>query len=318
MLYKMTNKFNPKIAIVAIGGGAANVLAHLQRSGMNGVKWVTIDTAPNEKYDFAHAIVLGDAGLGSGGNPEYGRKAAETAQEEIRHSVTGADMVIIISCLGGGAGSGAAPVVARIAREMNMALVMGMVTKPFSWESARRMDYAHAAIQEIKKKTHSLVVINNEKIIETMGDDVSTGDSFDAINGVFRDAVIGICKIMDNGEHVFGIDFKDVHEILNDCKVGADVGIGIGSATTVEGVIWAAERALVSPLLKDIDWTKVGTVLVSIVARAADADKLTDSSIVMNLIKKKCVEGINTSCHISYNEKMGDTIQVIVLATGSS
>ena len=187
-----------QIKVIGIGGGGGNAVAHMIASAVQGVEFVCANTdAQALGRSAAHrTIQLGSSGLGAGSKPERGREAAELAVDDIRAAIEGAHMLFITAGMGGGTGTGAAPVIARLAREMGI-LTVGVVTKPFEFEGGRRMSNADAGLTELEANVDSLIVVLNEKLLEVLGDDITQDQAFAHANDVLKNAVGGIAEIIN-------------------------------------------------------------------------------------------------------------------------
>ena len=218
--------------------------------GVQGVEFVCANTdAQALNRSSAHQLIqLGDNGLGAGGKPDKGRLAAEEAESRVRASLEGAHMVFITAGMGGGTGTGAAPIVAEIAKEMGI-LTVGVVTKPFLFEGGRRMRAAEAGIQELSNHVDSLIVVLNEKLMEVLGEDISMEEAFKAADDVLHNAVAGISEII-NKDGMVNVDFEDVKTVMAEMGMAM---MGTGVASGEQRARQAAEAAIASPLLEDIN-----------------------------------------------------------------
>jgi cell division protein FtsZ len=187
-----------QIKVIGVGGGGGNAVEHMIDRSVGGVEFICANTdAQALTRSAAHrTIQLGVSGLGAGSKPEKGRHAAEDAIEDIRAAIEGAHMLFITAGMGGGTGTGAAPVIARVAKEMGI-LTVGVVTKPFDWEGGRRMDNADAGLSELEANVDSLIVVLNEKLLEVLGDDITQDEAFAHANDVLKNAVGGIAEIIN-------------------------------------------------------------------------------------------------------------------------
>jgi cell division protein FtsZ len=249
-------------------------------------------------------------GLGAGANPEVGRQAALEDREHIMEVLAGADMVFITAGMGGGTGTGAAPVVAEIAREMGI-LTVGVVTKPFSFEGNKRMKSAEAGIAEFSKHVDSLIVILNDKLMEVMGDDADVDDCFRAADDVLKNAVGGIAEIITYPGLV-NVDFEDVRTVMG--EMGRAM-MGSSAAAGVDRARIAAEQAVASPLLEGINLSGARGVLVNITASKGGL-KMKEVNEVMNTVKAFAAEDAHIIFGAVYDELMGDALRVTVVATG--
>ena len=204
------------IKVIGVGGGGGNAVAHMVTSGIDGVEFMCINTdAQALNRSAAHSLIqLGSTGLGAGAKPEAGKGAAEEAVDRIRQAIDGAHMLFITAGMGGGTGTGAAPVIARVAKEMGI-LTVGVVTKPFEFEGPRRMKSADSGLAELEANVDSLIVILNDKPLDVLGDDVTQDQAFAHANDVLKNAVGGISDII----HIPGlvnVDFEDVKTVMSE------------------------------------------------------------------------------------------------------
>jgi len=300
------------IKVIGVGGGGGNAIEHMIKCGVQGVEFVCINTDVQAllKNGGDHSIQLGGNGLGAGAKPEVARDAAEAAEDQIRQILTGAHMVFITAGFGGGTGTGAAPVIARIAKEMGI-LTVGVITKPFTWEGPRRMRYANAALQEMEKNVHCQLVILNSKLEPVLGEDVMQHEAFAQINDVLKHAVGGICDVIyDRGE--VNADFEDVRTVMSE---PGRAMMGTGTATGPDRARIATEQAIACPLLEGVDLTGAKGILV-LLAASRDTLKLAESRIAMDTVSERASEEAHIIYGLSYNESLGETIRVTVIATG--
>ena len=255
---------------------------------------------------------MGASGLGAGSKPDKGREAAAGSEEEIRIAIEGAHMLFITAGMGGGTGTGAAPVIARIAKEMGI-LTVGVVTKPFDFEGGRRMTNADAGLAELEANVDSLIVVLNEKLLEVLGDDVSQDQAFAHANDVLKNAVGGIAEIINVPGHV-NVDFEDVRTVMGEpgkAMMGTAVAAGPDRARI------AAEQAVACPLLEGIDLSGAKGVLVLITA-AKGSLKLSESKLAMNTIRAYASPDAHVIYGTAYDDALMDEIRVTVVATGLS
>ncbi len=303
-----------QIKVIGVGGGGGNAVEHMIKSGVKGVEFICANTdAQALKLSSADKIIqLGSTGLGAGSRPERGREAAEAAVESIRATLEGCNMLFITAGLGGGTGTGAAPVVARVAREMGI-LTVGVVTKPFEWEGGRRMNHAEAGLNELEENVDSLIIVLNEKLLQVFGDDVSQDAAFAFANDVLRNSVGGIAEII-NVEALVNVDFEDVRTVMSEqgkAMMGTAVACGPDRARI------AAEQAVACPLLEGVDMSGAKGVLVLITA-AKGALKLSESREAMNTIRAYASNDAHVIYGTAYDDALGDEIRVTVVATGLS
>jgi len=303
-----------RIKVVGVGGGGGNAVEHMINQGVQGVEFVCANTdAQALNRSSAHQLIqLGDNGLGAGGKPEKGKAAAEEAEARVRASLDGAHMVFITAGMGGGTGTGAAPIVARVAKEMGI-LTVGVVTKPFDFEGPRRMKQADSGTTELEANVDSLIVVLNEKLLEVLGDDVTQDQAFAHANDVLKNAVGGISDII----HMHGlvnVDFEDVKTVMSE---PGKAMMGTAQASGPDRATKAAEAAVACPLLEGIDLSGARGVLVLIAANRNNF-KLSESKAAMNTIRRYAAEDAHIIFGAAYDEGLGDQLRVTVIATGLS
>ena len=300
------------IKVFGVGGAGGNAIEHMIREGVNGVEFIAANTdAQALKRNTAPAkLSLGKTGLGAGAKPEAGQAAAEAHRDDIRASLEGAHMAFITAGMGGGTGTGAAPVVAEIAREMGI-LTVGVVTKPFGFEGNKRMKAAEAGIAEFSKHVDSLIVILNDKLMEVMGDDADVDHCFKAADDVLKNAVGGIAEIITYPGLV-NVDFEDVRTVMG--EMGRAM-MGSAAAAGVDRARIAAEQAVASPLLEGVNLSGAKGVLVNITA-ARGGLKMKEVNEVMNTVKAFAADDAHIIFGAVYDELMGDALRVTVVATG--
>jgi cell division protein FtsZ len=301
-----------QIKVIGVGGGGGNAVEHMISSGVKGVEFVCANTdAQALRVSNAHKVIqLGTTGLGAGSKPEKGREAAEVAEQEIRNALEGTNMLFVTAGMGGGTGTGAAPVVARVAREMGI-LTVGVVTKPFEFEGSRRMSNAEAGLAELEANVDSLIVVLNEKLMEVLGDDASQDEAFAFANDVLKNSVGGIAEII-NVEALVNVDFEDVRTVMSETGKAM---MGTAVANGPDRARIAAEQAVACPLLEGVDMSGAKGVLVLITA-AKGALKLSESREAMNTIRKFASPDAHVIYGTAYDESLGDQIRVTVVATG--
>ena len=302
------------IKVFGVGGAGGNAIEHMIREGVNGVEFIAANTDAQalKRNTASSKLSLGKTGLGAGAKPEAGQAAAESHREEIRASLEGAHMAFITAGMGGGTGTGAAPVVAEIAREMGI-LTVGVVTKPFGFEGNKRMKAAEAGIAEFSKHVDSLIVILNDKLLEVLGDDVTQDEAFAHANDVLRNAVGGISDII----HIPGminVDFQDVKTVMSE---PGKAMMGTAMAAGPDRANKASEAAVACPLLEGIDLSGARGVLVLIAANRANF-RLSESRNVMNTIRRYAAEDAHVIYGTAYDDTLGDQLRVTVIATGLS
>src|SRR5574343_674646 len=275
-----------QIKVIGVGGGGGNAVEHMIARSVQGVEFISATTdAQALARSTAHRVVpLGGTGLGEGSKPEKAREAAEAAEAEIRAAIEGAHMLFITAGMGGGTGTGAAPVIARVAKEMGI-LTVGVVTKPFDFEGGRRMTNADAGLSELEANVDSLIVVLNEKLLEVLGDDVSQDEAFAHAKDVLKNAVGGIAEII----HIPGlvnVDFQDVKTVMSE---PGKAMMGTATAGGPDRATKAAEAAVACPLMEGIDLSGARGVLV-LIAASKSSFKLSESRTVMNRIRPYAAE----------------------------
>ncbi len=303
-----------QIKVIGVGGGGGNAVEHMIDRAVQGVEFICANTdAQALSRSPAHkTIQLGSSGLGAGSKPEKGREAAELAVDDIRTAIAGAHMLFITAGMGGGTGTGAAPVIARIAKEMGI-LTVGVVTKPFDWEGGRRMTNADNGLTELEANVDSLIVVLNEKLLDVLGDEVTQDEAFAHANDVLKNAVGGIAEIINVPGHV-NVDFEDVRTVMGE-PGKAMMGTAVASGPDRARI--AAEQAVACPLLEGIDLSGAKGVLVLITA-AKGSLKLSESKLAMNTIRAYASADAHVIYGTAYDDNLGDEVRVTVVATGLS
>jgi cell division protein FtsZ len=299
------------IKVVGVGGAGGNAVAHMMRSGVQGVDFICCNTDAQALAATGAPVQirLGRSGLGAGAKPDQGRAAAETAREEIRTALTGANMVFITAGMGGGTGTGAGPIVAEVAKELGI-LTVGVVTKPFSFEGNRRTKMSEDGVNELSKHVHSLIVVLNENLYTTMSDDATQEDCFRAADDVLHNACAGIAEII-NVEGNVNVDFEDVKTIMGE-QGQAMMGTAIASGE--DRALEAAKQAVACPLLEGVDLQGAKGVLVNITA--SRSLKMRETRQIMDHIQGFAAEDANVIFGTAYDDSMGDNLRVTVVATG--
>ena len=297
------------IKVIGVGGAGGNAVEHMIREGVQGVEFITVNTDSQalNKSSATTRLQLGP-GLGAGGKPEKARDLAQVERNQIAEVLTGAHMVFITAGMGGGTGTGAAPVIAEVARELGI-LTVAVVTKPFDYEG-RRMSLAEQGIVELAMNVDSLIVILNEKLMEVLGDEVSMIDAFHAADSVLKNAVGGIAEII-NVPGLVNVDFEDVRTVMG--EMGKAM-MGSASASGVDRARIAAERAVASPLLEGIELSGARGVLVNITANQSLG--LKEVKEVMNTIRNYAAADATIMFGSVCEESMEDQLRVTVIATG--
>ncbi len=316
MTIEMIEEFDQgtQIKVIGVGGGGGNAVEHMIGQGVQGVEFIVANTDAQalNRSGAGQLVQLGESGLGAGSKPEVGRAAAEEAVQQIRDAIQGANMLFITAGMGGGTGTGAAPVIARIAKEMGV-LTVGVVTKPFEFEGRRRSRQADDGVAELEANVDSLIVVLNEKLLEVLGDDVTQDQAFAHANDVLKNAVGGISDII----HIPGlvnVDFEDVKTVMSE---PGKAMMGTAQAGGPDRANKAADLAVACPLLEGIDLSGARGVLVLIAASKATF-KLAESRNAMNTIRRYASDEAHVIYGTAYDETLGDQLRVTVIATGLS
>lgn len=300
------------IKVFGVGGAGGNAVDHMIANGVLGVEFVAANTDAQalQRGQTKNQIQLGATGLGAGAKPEAGKTAAMEAREQITEALRGAHMAFITAGMGGGTGTGAAPVIAEIAKDMGI-LTVAVVTKPFSFEGSRRLASAEAGIEELSRHVDSVIVILNEKLEEVLGEDVLMEGAFAAADNVLKNAVAGISEII-NVPGLVNVDFQDVRTVMAEQGMAM---MGSASASGVDRARIAAEQAVASPLLEGVNLSGARGVLVNVTANKASL-KMRETREIMNTIRGFAAEDATIIQGAVYDESMGDELRVTVVATG--
>ncbi len=299
------------IKVVGVGGAGGNAVSHMISRGVQGVEFICANTDAQAlaKSRAETTLQIGGTGLGAGAKPEAGRAAAEADRERIADAIRGAHMVFITAGMGGGTGTGAAPVVAEIAKEMG-ALTVAVVTKPFSFEGSRREKAAEMGLAELEGKVDSLIIILNEKLEEVLGEDITQIEAFAAADDVLNNAVAGIAEII-NVEGLVNVDFEDVKTVMGE---QGKAMMGTATASGEDRARIAAEQAVRSPLLEGVDLSGARGILVDITA--SRSLKLKETKIAMETIRAFAADDATIIFGTVYDDTLEDQIRVTVVATG--
>ena len=302
------------IKVIGVGGGGGNAVEHMVRERIEGVEFFAVNTDAQalRKTAVGQTIQIGGGitkGLGAGANPEVGRNAAEEDREALRAALDGADMVFIAAGMGGGTGTGAAPVVAEVAKDLGI-LTVAVVTKPFNFEGKKRMAFAEQGIAELSKHVDSLITIPNDKLLKVLGRGISLLDAFGAANDVLKGAVQGIAELITR-PGLMNVDFADVRTVMSEMGYAM---MGSGVARGEDRAEEAAEMAISSPLLEDIDLSGARGVLVNITA-GFDL-RLDEFETVGNTIRAFASDNATVVIGTSLDPDMNDELRVTVVATG--
>ena len=302
------------IKVIGVGGGGGNAVRHMLNSDIEGVDFICANTDAQalKDLDARQVIQLGGAitkGLGAGANPEVGRQSALEDRDRIAEALSGSDMVFITAGMGGGTGTGAAPIVAEVARELGI-LTVAVVTKPFQFEGGKRMSIAESGLRELEESVDSLITIPNEKLLAVMGKKTSLLDAFAAANDVLLGAVQGIADLITrNG--MINVDFADVKTVMSEMGMAM---MGTGRATGENRAREAAEAAVRSPLLEDINLQGAKGILVNITA-GMDLN-LGEFSEVGDIVREFASDSATVVVGTVIDPEMTDELKVTVVATG--
>ncbi|MDY6840565.1 MAG: cell division protein FtsZ [Pseudomonadota bacterium] len=305
---------NAVIKVVGVGGGGGNAVRHMLNSDIEGVEFICANTDAQALTDMdaRQIIQLGGnitKGLGAGANPEVGRQSALEDRDRIAEAIKGADMVFITAGMGGGTGTGAAPIVAEVARELGI-LTVAVVTKPFTFEGGKRMSIAESGLKELEESVDSLITIPNEKLLAVMGKKTSLLDAFAAANDVLLGAVQGIADLITrNG--MINVDFADVKTVMSEMGMAM---MGTARATGENRAREAAEAAIRSPLLEDINLQGAKGILVNITA-GMDLN-LGEFSEVGDIVREFASDSATVVVGTVIDPEMTDELKVTVVATG--
>ena len=300
------------IKVIGVGGCGGNAVDHMIEKGVQGVEFIVINTDAQalNRNKARTQLQIGATitkGLGAGAIPDVGRAAAEEDRERIADLIRGANMVFITAGMGGGTGTGAAPVVAQIAKEMDV-LTVAVVTKPFIHEG-KRMRLAQVGIEALSKSVDSLIIVPNEKLMTVLGEDTSLLDAFSASNSVLQGAVAGIAEVI-NVPGLMNVDFADVRTLMSENGMAM---MGSATASGSDRAKVAAERAMSSPLLEDVNLAGARGVLINI----SSSNKLTlrEFREITNSVQF-AIEEATVIVGSVFDESMGDELRVTIVATG--
>ena len=302
-----------KIKIVGVGGGGNNAVNHMIKSEVGGVEFVVINTDKQAlmKTLAPDRIVIGEKltrGHGAGGNPEVGAKAAEESKDEIENALKGADMVFITAGMGGGTGTGAAPVVAKIAKDLGI-LTVGVVTRPFAFEGVKKAEQAEKGIEELTKNVDSLIVIPNERLKIAQKEKITLLNGFKMADDVLRHGVQSISELI-NVPGLMNLDFADLTSTMKDAGIAH---MGVGSATSKDKAELAANIATSSPLLESS--IKGARKIVTNITISPDV-ALDDVDLAMTRIRDEAHPEVVIIWGIAFDESLNDEMSITIIATG--
>ncbi|TCK17322.1 cell division protein FtsZ [Thiogranum longum] len=305
---------NAVIKVIGIGGGGGNAVQHMVEADIEGVEFVCANTDAQAltNMNARTTLQLGNSitkGLGAGANPDIGRQAAMEDRDRVVECIEGSDMLFITAGMGGGTGTGAAPVVAQVAKEMGI-LTVAIVTKPFPFEGGKRLSVADRGLKELGQYVDSLITIPNEKLLSVLGKDISLLNAFKAANGVLQGAVQGIAELITR-PGLINVDFADVRTVMSEMGMAM---MGSGSSTGQDRAREAAEAAIHSPLLEDIDLMGAHGILVNVTA-GLDLS-IGEFEEVGNTIKEFASGDATVVVGTVIDPDMHDELRVTVVATG--
>ena len=302
-----------QIKVIGIGGGGGNAVNRMIRSDIKGVEFIVINTDKHVllQSQATHKIQIGEKvtrGQGAGARPEIGQRAAEESKDIITDALKGTDMIFITAGMGGGTGTGAAPIIAATAKEMGI-LTVGIVTKPFSFEGKHRMEQAEAGIKELAKNVDSLIVIPNERLKLLSGEKITLANAFDAADDILRQGVKSISELVANAGYI-NLDFADVSSIMRDA---GQAHMGVGRASGKDKAEAAANLAITSPLLETTIDGAHGVIISITASPDVGLDEVTQAS---ELISGAAHPDANIIWGVSFDTSLQDEIIVTVVATG--
>lgn len=305
---------NAVIKVIGVGGGGGNAVQHMVEANIDGVEFICVNTDAQALKSMTSRTTLqiGSAitkGLGAGANPDIGRQSAQDDRDRIHEVIEGADMLFITAGMGGGTGTGAAPVVAQVAKELGI-LTVAVVTKPFPFEGSKRLHVAHNGIKELGQYVDSLITIPNEKLLSVLGKQISLLDAFRSANDVLLGAVQGIAELITR-PGLINVDFADVKTVMSEMGMAM---MGSGSAKGEDRAREAAEAAINSPLLEDINLTGASGILVNVTA-GMDLG-IGEFEEVGNTVKEFASENATVVVGTVIDPDMRDELRVTVIATG--
>jgi len=302
------------IKVVGVGGGGGNAVTHMVNTGIEGVDFICLNTdaqaLKHSKVKMGLQIGCNiTKGLGAGADPEVGRQAAVEDRDRIIEMIEGSDMLFITAGMGGGTGTGAAPVVAQVAKELGI-LTVAVVTKPFAMEGSKRSNLADQGILELSKHVDSLITIPNQKLLSVLGGDMTLLDAFKAANQVLQGAVQGIAELITK-PGMINVDFADVRTVMAETGMAM---MGSGSARGENRAREAAEAAVSSPLLEDVNLQGAHGLLINVTA-GLDL-RTSEFSTVGDTVKRYASEDANVVVGCVIDPEMSEEIRVTVVATG--
>jgi cell division protein FtsZ len=305
---------NAVIKVIGVGGGGGNAVKHMRLCGIEGVEFICANTDSQalRNTDVKTSIQIGcniTKGLGAGANPELGRQAAMEDRDRIMEAIQGADMLFITAGMGGGTGTGAAPVVAQVAKELGI-LTVAVVTRPFEMEGGKRNRIADQGIADLGKYVDSLITIPNEKLLSVLGPNTSLLSAFAKANEVLQGAVQGIAELITR-PGLINVDFADVRTVMSEMGMAM---MGTGEATGEGRASEAAEAAISSPLLEDVNLSGANGILVNVTA--GESLSIGELQEVGETVKAFASDDATVVLGTVIDPEMGDVLRVTVVATG--
>ncbi|MDQ6964767.1 MAG: cell division protein FtsZ [Mariprofundales bacterium] len=315
MFFEDSCDLSAKIKVIGVGGGGGNAMNNMISHDLSGVEFIVANTDAQaiERNQAEIKLQLGadlTRGLGAGAKPQVGRDAAEMERDAIRDHLHGADMVFVTAGMGGGTGTGAAPVIAEVSKELGI-LTVAVVTKPFNFEGKRRMKQAEAGIVEMGKHVDTLITIPNQKLIGAVGKNTSMLDAFRQADEVLLQAVRGISELITETGYV-NVDFADVKSVMSGSQGLAMMGSGCASGEN--RAVTAAELAISSPLLEDVDIHGAQGILINVTG--SEEMTLAEYDEAVSIVQTMADDDANVICGMVYDNSAGDDIRVTVVATG--
>lgn len=302
----------PRIMVIGVGGGGNNAVDYMINHHVSGVEFIRVNTdLQSLKSGRAEKIIqLGTSGLGTGGNPDLARLAATQSEHDLRCAMDGANILFICAGLGGGTGTGAAPIIACMANEMGI-LTVFLGTLPFEFEGRQRVNTACAGLADLQDHVDALFIVPNEKLLTKLGGDVTMAEAFTYTNSLMKDIVSSFAEILNLPSHV-NVDFEDVRTLL---KEPGKAALGVAVVSGLDRAHVAAEKALNFPLMDGLDLSSAKSVMVMISA-AKGTLKLSEFKLVMKSIRTSISSDAYLICGTTQDESLDDGLRVTVIATG--
>lgn len=308
------NSSAAKIKVIGAGGGGGNAIARMYESNLAGVEYIVANTDAQalQHSPAPYKLQLGSTvtqGLGAGANPEVGREAAMEDLDRIREALDGADMVFVTAGMGGGTGTGAAPVIAKAAREVG-ALTVGVVTRPFHFEGTRRMNRAEEGIRELQESVDTLIVIPNQRLLAACDEPMTLINAFKLADQVLHDAVQGISELITHPGHI-NVDFADVRTIMSNQGLAL---MGTGSANGPDRALEAVQKAISNPLLSSVSIRGATRILINFTG-SSDLE-IAELSEAVRVVQDEAHPNVDLIWGTAFEQSMGDEIKITVIATG--